>query len=189
MSRRGGGRRSDSRPAEPAPVRDQSFQRGTGRSGGGAGRSGGGGAGRRPGQGGGRRGSYSGVAETLAPTQAPAPTPALTPTPAPAPAPAPVPECGSSSSTSLSQEMQQRLTLGTQAPAVASTSSKALRFPARPGFGTQGHKCVVRANHFMVQVADKDIHHYDVNEKLNSASLCRCKFLSLFSINLIGFVA
>lgn len=186
MSRRGGGRRSDSRPAQPPPVRDQSFQRGTGRSGGGGGR-------RRPGQGGGRRGSSAGIAETLAPTQAhpstPTPAPAPAPTPTPAPAPAPVPECGSSSSTSLSQEMEQRLTLGTQAPAVASTSSKALRFPARPGFGTQGHKCVVRANHFMVQVADKDIHHYDVNEKLNSASLCRCKFLSLFSINLTGFVA
>lgn len=41
-------------------------------------------------------------------------------------------------------------------------SSKALVFPARPGFGTVGKKCRVRANHFLVQVADKDIYHYDV---------------------------
>ncbi|XP_062212056.1 protein argonaute 12-like [Phragmites australis] len=41
-------------------------------------------------------------------------------------------------------------------------SSKALVFPARPGYGTIGRRCRVRANHFLVQVADKDIYHYDV---------------------------
>ncbi|KAM0844644.1 hypothetical protein ACQ4PT_056910 [Festuca glaucescens] len=41
-------------------------------------------------------------------------------------------------------------------------SSKAEKFPARPGFGTVGKRCRVRANHFLVQVADHDIHHYDV---------------------------
>uniref|UniRef100_A0A8I6YA31 Uncharacterized protein n=1 Tax=Hordeum vulgare subsp. vulgare TaxID=112509 RepID=A0A8I6YA31_HORVV len=41
-------------------------------------------------------------------------------------------------------------------------SSKAEKFPARPGFGTIGRKCRVRANHFLVQVADKEIYHYDV---------------------------
>ncbi|KDO37148.1 hypothetical protein CISIN_1g026337mg [Citrus sinensis] len=38
-----------------------------------------------------------------------------------------------------------------------------MRFPVRPGFGTVGKKCVVRANHFMVQLAERDIHHYDVS--------------------------
>jgi eukaryotic translation initiation factor 2C len=42
-------------------------------------------------------------------------------------------------------------------------SSKAIRIPARPGFGTVGRKCKVRANHFLVEVATKDIHHYDVS--------------------------
>ncbi|GMQ11548.1 hypothetical protein CsSME_00054149 [Camellia sinensis var. sinensis] len=42
-------------------------------------------------------------------------------------------------------------------------SSKAVRLPARPGFGTAGQKCVVRANHFMVQVAERDLHLYDVS--------------------------
>ncbi|KAI4963630.1 hypothetical protein ZWY2020_011271 [Hordeum vulgare] len=41
-------------------------------------------------------------------------------------------------------------------------SSKAEKFPARPGFGTIGRKCRVHANHFLVQVADKEIYHYDV---------------------------
>uniref|UniRef100_A0A0E0KHH4 Piwi domain-containing protein n=1 Tax=Oryza punctata TaxID=4537 RepID=A0A0E0KHH4_ORYPU len=51
------------------------------------------------------------------------------------------------------------------APAPATlppSSSKAVTFPARPDFGTIGRRCRVRANHFLVQVADKDIYHYDV---------------------------
>uniref|UniRef100_I1PEF1 Piwi domain-containing protein n=1 Tax=Oryza glaberrima TaxID=4538 RepID=I1PEF1_ORYGL len=43
------------------------------------------------------------------------------------------------------------------------SSSKAMTFPARPDVGTIGRRCRVRANHFLVQVADKDIYHYDVN--------------------------
>ncbi|KAL7160788.1 hypothetical protein ACSBR2_041434 [Camellia fascicularis] len=90
-----------------------------------------------------------------------------------------------SSSASLNRDMQQKLTLQSPAPAqlklppVIQTppppqsvkeavqpppaSSKAVRLPARPGFGTAGQKCVVRANHFMVQVAERDLHHYDVS--------------------------
>uniref|UniRef100_A0A0E0D4L9 Piwi domain-containing protein n=1 Tax=Oryza meridionalis TaxID=40149 RepID=A0A0E0D4L9_9ORYZ len=42
------------------------------------------------------------------------------------------------------------------------SSSKAVTFPARPDVGTIGRRCRVRANHFLVQVADNDIYHYDV---------------------------
>lgn len=52
-------------------------------------------------------------------------------------------------------------------------SSKAVRFPRRPGFGTIGRKCTVRANHFLVEVADKNIHHYDV-----SSFACRLYLLT-----------
>ncbi|CAO2813226.1 unnamed protein product [Amaranthus hypochondriacus] len=45
----------------------------------------------------------------------------------------------------------------------APSSSKALSLPKRPGFGTIGLKCVVRANHFLVELADRDFHHYDVS--------------------------
>ncbi|KDO44722.1 hypothetical protein CISIN_1g0356952mg, partial [Citrus sinensis] len=64
----------------------------------------------------------------------------------------------------LVEETEQKLTLA--APAAATlppSSSRAVRLPVRPGFGTRGRKCVVRANHFMVQLAKRDIHHYDVS--------------------------
>ena len=42
-------------------------------------------------------------------------------------------------------------------------SSKGISPPSRPGFGTLGRKLLVSANHFVVQVADNDICHYDVS--------------------------
>jgi hypothetical protein len=41
-------------------------------------------------------------------------------------------------------------------------SSKAMVCPARPAYGTVGRRFRVRANHFLVQLADKEIYHYDV---------------------------
>ncbi|CAI9780317.1 unnamed protein product [Fraxinus pennsylvanica] len=40
-------------------------------------------------------------------------------------------------------------------------SSKGTRSPGRPGFRTVGRKVIVKANHFLVQVADRDLTHYD----------------------------
>lgn len=83
----------------------------------------------------------------------------------------------------LSHDVEQRLTVAPRASAevqpqpvehdlavenpggqqqLPPMSSKALAPPARPGFGTVGQKVVVRANHFLVQVANRDLHHYDV---------------------------
>ncbi|CAL9146033.1 unnamed protein product [Musa hybrid cultivar] len=42
-------------------------------------------------------------------------------------------------------------------------SSKSLRFPLRPGKGSCGVKCVVKANHFVAELPDKDLHQYDVS--------------------------
>lgn len=36
-------------------------------------------------------------------------------------------------------------------------SDKSIRLPARPGFGTAGNKCLVKANHFSVEINDIDI--------------------------------
>ncbi|XWS52934.1 hypothetical protein CRYUN_Cryun11dG0115100 [Craigia yunnanensis] len=73
----------------------------------------------------------------------------------------------SSGAESLSREVSQKLTLepqaSTTAPPIPPSSSKAIRFPPRPGLGTVGRKCRVRANHFLVNVADNDLHHYDVS--------------------------
>lgn len=43
------------------------------------------------------------------------------------------------------------------------SSSKSLRFPLRPGQGQAGVKCMVKANHFLAEVPDKDLNHYDVS--------------------------
>ncbi|KAJ8424584.1 hypothetical protein Cgig2_028562 [Carnegiea gigantea] len=42
-------------------------------------------------------------------------------------------------------------------------SSKAMRFPLRPGKGSTGIKCIVKANHFFAELPDKDLHQYDVS--------------------------
>ncbi|XP_039124258.1 protein argonaute 1B-like isoform X2 [Dioscorea cayenensis subsp. rotundata] len=42
-------------------------------------------------------------------------------------------------------------------------SSRSMRFPLRPGKGSNGTKCVVKANHFFAELPDKDLHQYDVS--------------------------
>ncbi|XP_062226457.1 protein argonaute 1B isoform X2 [Phragmites australis] len=54
--------------------------------------------------------------------------------------------------TSTSQDIQ-----------VAPASSKSVRFPLRPGKGTYGDRCIVKANHFFAELPDKDLHQYDVS--------------------------
>ncbi|KAJ3670135.1 hypothetical protein LUZ60_010459 [Juncus effusus] len=41
-------------------------------------------------------------------------------------------------------------------------SGKAIEHAPRPGFGTVGNRCRVKANHFLVQVAENNLYHYDV---------------------------
>ncbi|XP_020973401.1 protein argonaute 5 isoform X2 [Arachis ipaensis] len=93
-----------------------------------------------------------------------------------APTAAPAPVIGSSTSipplaavasaSASSSTAPEAVTAGVEKlalqPAAPLSSSKALRIPRRPGFGTLGKKIQVRANHFLVQVADRDLHHYDV---------------------------
>ncbi|KAH9700183.1 protein argonaute 5 [Citrus sinensis] len=155
MSRRGGGgRRPDSRRDQPTQAPAPSFQRGGGGAAGPRGR------GRQGQRGGAGRGSHSGSGaapsspHTASTSTAPAPSSPSVSASASAPS--------SSSVSTLVEETEQKLTLA--APAAATlppSSSQAMRFPVRPGFGTVGKKCVVRANHFMVQLAERDIHHYD----------------------------
>ncbi|CAM8949612.1 unnamed protein product [Rhodiola kirilowii] len=72
------------------------------------------------------------------------------------------PSSSSATVSKLSEDVKQQLTIRTPAEVVPPVSSKGVRFAQRPGYGTRGTKCVVRANHFLVEVADKDLHHYDV---------------------------
>ncbi|KAF9589390.1 hypothetical protein IFM89_023422 [Coptis chinensis] len=41
-------------------------------------------------------------------------------------------------------------------------SSKGLMFHRRPGYGQAGTKCIVKANHFLAELPDKDLNHYHV---------------------------
>ncbi|XP_020258663.1 LOW QUALITY PROTEIN: protein argonaute MEL1-like [Asparagus officinalis] len=59
--------------------------------------------------------------------------------------------------------------------ALAPSSAKAMRHRPRPGFGTVGSEVIVRANHFLVEVANRDLHHYDVaiTPEVTSRAVCR----------------
>ncbi|KAG0486738.1 hypothetical protein HPP92_008833 [Vanilla planifolia] len=46
--------------------------------------------------------------------------------------------------------------------AIVPASSKSMRFPLRPGKGSCGARCVVKANHFFAELPDKDLHQYDL---------------------------
>lgn len=59
---------------------------------------------------------------------------------------------------SIQEEGSTSQAIQTAVPA----SSKSIRFPRRPGKGTIGEKCIIKANHFFAQLADRDFHHYDV---------------------------
>ncbi|CAI9766500.1 unnamed protein product [Fraxinus pennsylvanica] len=51
----------------------------------------------------------------------------------------------------------------TPSQAMQPASSKSMRFPLRPGKGSSGTRCVVKANHFFAELPDKDLHQYDVS--------------------------
>ncbi|KAF5730258.1 protein argonaute 1 [Tripterygium wilfordii] len=98
-------------------------------------------------------------------------------TPAPyAAGPQPIPpEVGSSSrppeSTKAAVAQFEQLSVqeapSTQAPSAQTiqpvpSSSKSIKFPPRPGKGSTGITCMVKANHFFAELPDKDLHQYDV---------------------------
>ncbi|XP_071724545.1 protein argonaute 5-like [Rutidosis leptorrhynchoides] len=168
MSRRGGGggRHNDSRD-QPFPslptAGGRGAWRGGGRAGGDGGRTGGrtvGGSGR------GQRSPYAGGAPPSQSHFQPPPSSPSVAAPPPAATSVSVPATygGSTSGSSTLSGDMQKLTLAESTPnALPPASSKGSRFPARPGYGKLGMKCLVRANHFLVDVADKDLNHYDVS--------------------------
>ena len=84
--------------------------------------------------------------------QTPAPRPAQTHPTTPVPS---QPQPQASTSSSSSEQVTEI--------EVSPSTSKAITFPRRPGFGALGKKCAVRANHFQVEVEDRDYYHYDVS--------------------------
>ncbi|KAK4490521.1 hypothetical protein RD792_001201 [Penstemon davidsonii] len=79
------------------------------------------------------------------------------------------------SSSSSSSAPLEVITPAPQQPQLPPASSKAVRHPPRPNFGTVGRKIMIRANHFLVAVADRDLNHYDVSitPEVTSKKVCR----------------
>ncbi|KAH7681812.1 eukaryotic translation initiation factor 2C protein [Dioscorea alata] len=66
---------------------------------------------------------------------------------------------GGASAQTLAQSHVEHVGLDVVAPPV---STKGIGFQRRPGFGVVGTKCIVKANHFLAELPDKDLNHYDV---------------------------
>lgn len=58
------------------------------------------------------------------------------------------------------EELMAELALQPETPPPG--GAKAIKFLPRTGKGTRGQKVLVRANHFLVQLSCKELHHYDV---------------------------
>ncbi|OVA01133.1 Argonaute/Dicer protein [Macleaya cordata] len=78
--------------------------------------------------------------------------------------PAPSPELSPSAVTQQFQQLSVK-SVGASVTAGQSvgSSSCSMRFPRRPGKGNAGVKSLIRANHFLVKLRDKDLYHYDVS--------------------------
>nr|QCD25890.1 argonaute 5 [Helianthus tuberosus] len=61
-----------------------------------------------------------------------------------------------------------------------SSSKKKISAPLRNGFGTIGRKCVIKANHFLVDLGQKDPHQYDVSISPEVTSKTKCKEIMKF---------
>lgn len=151
MSRRGGANHPDPRRNQPSPAISQSSVNAAGSGRGGRG----------------SRGGHT----VPSPSSVPSPVTAASSTAAPVVAgsssaptrPSPALASATVSTEVLSSEVEKLTLESTPAAASAPSSQKAVRFPNRPGIGRLGRKIQVRANHFQLQVVDKDLHHYDVS--------------------------
>ena len=145
MSRRGVGRQPDYRRDQPSPTSQQGGGRGR-VAGGGRGDADGRRAGGREGGGRGRGTAPSSFSPVVSqPSSVASPSTSAPPQRQPQPQPSP------SSVAELASGVERTVTLQDRAP------------PRRPGYGNVGKKIQVRANHFLVEVADIDLFHYDVS--------------------------
>jgi eukaryotic translation initiation factor 2C len=71
----------------------------------------------------------------------------------------------------VGEELGQMTIHSEETPAPPPPASKSsLRFPLRPGKGSNGKKCIVKANHFFAELPKKDLHQYDVSSTFNDLS-------------------
>jgi hypothetical protein len=80
-------------------------------------------------------------------------------------------QAGPSQSPPEIQPMEERkleATAGHQVVPAIPSSTKSLRFPLRPGKGSVGTSCLVKANHFFAELPDRDLHQYDVRPYISN---------------------
>ncbi|RLN18976.1 protein argonaute 12-like [Panicum miliaceum] len=77
-----------------------------------------------------------------------------------------------------------KMALAAPAGRLPPASSKALVLAPRPGYGTAGRRCRVRANHVQVRPTDKEIYHYDVAITPESISRARNRWIINELVNL-----
>nr|CAB3498889.1 unnamed protein product [Digitaria exilis] len=70
-----------------------------------------------------------------------------------------------------------QMAMATPAGSLPPVSSKAVVLAPRPGYGTAGRRCRVRANHAQVHLDAKDIYHYDLVITPESASRARNRWI------------
>ncbi|PUZ37585.1 hypothetical protein GQ55_9G130900 [Panicum hallii var. hallii] len=105
--------------------------------------------------------------------------------PARAPAPGQAPAATARLETQGKSPAQAtQMALAAPAGRLPPASSKALVLAPRPGYGTAGRKCRVRANHVQVRLADKEIYHYDVAITPESISRTRNRWIINELVNL-----
>ncbi|XP_024966350.1 protein argonaute PNH1-like isoform X2 [Cynara cardunculus var. scolymus] len=68
---------------------------------------------------------------------------------------------------------------------LSSSSEKRLMFPRRPGYGQLGTKCVVKANHFLAELADMELTQYSVKviPEVNSTKLNKAIMTQLVKVH------
>ncbi|KAK1406372.1 hypothetical protein QVD17_41666 [Tagetes erecta] len=88
-------------------------------------------------------------------------------------------------SSSMVDEFQQ-LSVQQEEPSQPAppASTKSMRFPLRPGKGSVGDRCIVKANHFFAELPDKDLHQYDVtiNPEMTSRGVNRAVMAQLVTL-------
>ncbi|GKE38515.1 hypothetical protein Tco_1461920, partial [Tanacetum coccineum] len=72
----------------------------------------------------------------------------------------------------------QKLSLVTPSPPLmvplVPSAAKKLRTPARDGFGSVGKRVLIKANHFLVGIGNKNPHQYDVSLLFTLLSVFYC---------------
>uniref|UniRef100_A0A0D9WUD8 Piwi domain-containing protein n=1 Tax=Leersia perrieri TaxID=77586 RepID=A0A0D9WUD8_9ORYZ len=86
--------------------------------------------------------------------------------------------------------VQDQLSVSQEIGEGVPVSTKSFKFPHRPGSGSIGTRCLVKANHFFAELPDKDLHQYDVSitPELTSRILSRAVMEELVKLHKASYL-